>query len=178
MGTLSRSWRFFSLCLLLAGCEAGGLSSDWTPIEPPLAAPDFTLSRLEGGEVSLTEYRGQVVLMEFWATWCGPCRMSMPSLEVIYREHQGQPVAVLLVNAGESEKAIRRWAGRHYTAPILLDAQDTVRRSYGVRGIPQMFIIDPEGRIVYAHSGYGGGLEQGLRLIIKELLIPSESVHA
>ena len=158
-------------CVLCAdGCEPGGLSNEWHRIEPPVAAPNFTLPQLNGSPVTLSSLRGKVVIMEFWATWCGPCRMSTPSLEAVYREHKDQPVTVLLVNAGETADEIRRWAKQRFTAPILLDTKGAVRRQYGVAGIPKLFVIDQQGRIVYAHSGYGGGLEQSLRTVIKELL--------
>ena len=166
-----QSRTLFSLCLvLLAGCEAGGLSSDWKPIEAPLAAPDFTLSRLEGGEVSLIEYQGQVVLMEFWATWCGPCRYSTPSLEAIYRKYRDRGVTVLLINQQETPEAIRKWAENRFTATILLDRDGTVARRYGVEGIPQLFIVDQDVRLLYRRRGYGGGLERDLKHILDGLL--------
>lgn len=155
---------------LLAGCEAAGLSSDWKPIEPPLAAPDFRLERLEGGEVSLSDYQGEVVLMEFWATWCGPCRYSTPSLEAIYRKYRDRGVAVLLINQQETPEAIRTWAERRFTATILLDQDGTVARRYGVSGIPQLFVVDQDGRLLYRRHGYRGGLERDLRHVLNGLL--------
>jgi thiol-disulfide isomerase/thioredoxin len=134
-------------------------------------APPFSLARLGGGSVSLADQRGRVVVMEFWATWCGPCRMSTPSLEVIAKRHRDQPVSVLLINAGESAETVRAWTGRKFTAAsILLDADGEVRRRYGVAGIPRLLILDGEGRIVYDHSGYRGGVERNLTLILKQLM--------
>ncbi|MBI4342366.1 MAG: TlpA family protein disulfide reductase, partial [Candidatus Omnitrophica bacterium] len=99
-----------------SGCEPAGISSDWKRIEPPLAAPDFTLAQLEGGGVSLADERGRVVVMEFWATWCPPCRYSTPSLEAIHRRYRNRGVTVLLINAGESVERIKAWAERRFTA--------------------------------------------------------------
>lgn len=158
----------FALCLL--GCTPVQLGEEWQRIKDPVEAPDFTLDQLDGPPVALSALRGRVVIMEFWATWCGPCRMSTPSLEAVFREHKDKPVSVLLINAGEDVDTIRRWADRRFTAPILLDRQGNGRRLYGVSGIPQLFILDKQGRIVYDHSGYGGGLEQSLRIIIEQLL--------
>jgi thiol-disulfide isomerase/thioredoxin len=173
-----QSRTLFSLCLvLLAGCEAGGLSSEWKPIEPLLAAPDFTLSRLEGGEASLAEYRGHAVLMEFWATWCGPCRYSTPSLEVIYRKYRDRGVAVLLINQQETPEAIREWAENRFTATILLDRDGTVARRYGLTGVPQLFIVDQGGRLLYRRAGYRGGLERDLKHILDGLLNGDTAPH-
>ena len=165
----SRALLGFSL-LLLCGCEADTISSDWKRIDPPGEAPSFTLAQLNGGEVSLADLRGRVVIMEFWATWCGPCRFSLPSLDVIYRRYRDRGVNVLLINEGESPEAVRRWSGRRLTAPILLDEDARVGQTYGVTGIPRLFIVDQAGRIVYAHAGYGGGLERNLKLILETLL--------
>jgi len=158
------------IVLVLTGCEAEGIGSDWKRIEPPLPAPEFTLPQLDAGPVSLSDYRGRVVIMEFWATWCGPCRFSLPSLEVIYKRYRDRGVEVLLLNAGEAAETARKWAGGRFTAPILLDQDQQVGVLYRVRGIPRLFIVDQQGRLVYAHEGYGGGLERNLKLILEALL--------
>ncbi len=152
------------------GCGPAQLSDDWQRLPRPVEAPDFTLNALNGPPGTLSSLRGRVVIMEFWATWCGPCRMSTPSIEAIYREHKDKPVSVLLINADEDAGRIREWADNRFTATILLDSEGIVRRQYGVSGIPQLFILDKQLRIAYDKSGYGGGLEQNLRLIIKQLL--------
>ena len=156
--------------MFLCGCGPAQLSEEWQRIANPVEAPDFTLNALSGPPVTLSSLRGRIVIMEFWATWCGPCRMSTPSLEAIYREHRAKPVTVLLINAGDDAEKIRQWAGNRFTAPILLDSEGAVRRQYGISGIPHLFIVDRQGRVVYDKTGYGGGLEQNLRLIIKQLL--------
>ncbi len=159
------------LALLLgAGCGPETIGEDWRPLEPRMQAPDFTLTTLEGNPVSLSDFRGRVVVMEFWATWCGPCRMSTPSLEAVYKAHRDKPVTVLLVNAGESTDKVRAWTKGRFTAPVLLDAEGEAQQRYGVSGIPQLFIINQDGEIVYHHSGYRGGLEHNLRLILRQLL--------
>ena len=170
---LSRS---FSMTLLIvivaAGCLADG-HSEWQRMEPSVAAPEFTLPQLNGEAVSLSSLRGGVVLIEFWATWCGPCRYSTPSLEAVYRRYKDRGVTVLLINQGESPEQVRAWAGKRFTAPILLDRDGAVGTRYGVAGIPRLLIIDREGRILYDHSGYAGGLERNLDVILDELLAPT-----
>ena len=157
--------------VLSAGCvQETGVSTDWERVEPPKESVDFSVQQLDGSAVSLSGYRGRVVVMEFWATWCGPCRFSLPSLEVIYKRFRDRGVTVLLINQGEDADRVRKWAERRFTAPILLDTDQHVGRLYGVSGIPRLFIVDQAGRIVYAHAGYGGGLERNLALILEQLL--------
>ncbi len=156
--------------LLLWGCGVEGLGSDWKQVEPRVEAPTFTLPQLDGTPVNLSDYRGRVVIMEFWATWCGPCRYSTPSVEAIYRRNRDRGMTVLLVNEGEAAEPVRVWAGQRFTAPILLDRDGRVGARYGVAAIPTLFIIDQEGRLMYRHGGYGGGLERSLQRILDELL--------
>jgi len=155
------------------GCGPEGIGSDWKAVQPSIAAPDFTLPQLDGPPVTLSALRGRVVVLEFWATWCGPCRFSLPSLEVIHQRYRNRGVSILLINEGESERAVRQWTGRRFTAPILLDAAQTAGEQYGVRAIPRLFLVDQAGRVVYAHEGYGGGLERSLSLILDRLLAGS-----
>ena len=166
-------WLRVACCVLLVavcGCKSAGLTPDWHRVDPPTAAPDFSLTQLDGQPAKLSEYRGRVVIMEFWATWCGPCRYAMPSLDAIYRRFRDRGVTVLLINQGESAQQIRAWARRRVKAPILLDREQAVSRRYGLRGLPQLFVIDQQGQIAFAHGGYGGGLEMNLTLILNELL--------
>jgi len=156
--------------LVFIGCKPAGISSEWERVEPPRAAADFTLPQLNGDPVSLSALRGRPVVMEFWATWCAPCRYSTPSLEAVYRRYQDRGVVVLLVNQGESAEQIRAWSGKRFTAPMLLDHDGAVAGRYGVVGIPRLFILDRDGHIIFDHSGYAGGLERNLHVILDHLL--------
>ena len=157
--------------VMLAGCAPGGLGGDWKKIEPPVPAPGFTLPQLDAAQpVALSALRGRVVVMEFWATWCGPCRFSLPSLEAIHRKYRDRGVTILLINQGETPQAVRQWAGTRFTAPILLDEDTRVGARYQVRSIPRLFVVDRQGRLRWAHAGYGGGLERNLSLVLDELL--------
>ena len=174
-------WLRVAGCLLLVavcGCKSAGLTPDWHRVDPPRAAPDFSLTQLDGSPAQLSDYRGRVVIMEFWATWCGPCRFSLPSLEVIYKRYRDRGVTVLLLNQGESGEVIRQWIGKRFTAPILLDAENRVAQQYQVEAIPRLFVVDREGRVVYMHQGYGGGLERNLTMILDSLLAGSTPPHA
>ena len=163
--------------LLMLGCSAEGITSDGHRVESPMPAPDFSLQQLNGSAVTLSGLQGRVVIMEFWATWCGPCRFSLPSLEVIYKRYRDRGVTVLLINDGETPEAVRKWAERRFTAPILLDQSQDVVKRYGVSGIPRLFIVDQRGQIIYAHEGYGGGLERNLSLILDGLLAANQPEH-
>ena len=154
----------------LAGCGPERLGSDWQPIEPRVIAPDFTLPQLDGPSVNLAALRGRIVIMEFWATWCGPCRFSLPSLDVIAKRYRPLGVTVLLINEGEDEARVRAWTRHRFTTPILLDRGQEAGTLYGVRGIPHLLVIDQTGRVAYVHEGYGGGLERSLSLILDQLL--------
>ena len=160
------------LLLLAASCGPDGLSKEWERVEPPAPAADFSLQALDGSTVSLSSQKGRIVLLEFWATWCGPCRFSTPSLDVIYRKYKDRGVSVLLVNHGEEADVIRKWAKTRFVAPILLDPQKQVTFLYQADALPKLFVIDQQGRIVYVHEGYGGGLEASLKLILDEMLAP------
>ena len=160
--------------LTLGACEPSGLSSEWRRVDPPVAAPDFTLTQLDGGAVTLSKLRGRVVVLDFWATWCGPCRFSLPSLEVIYKQYQDHGVIVLLVNEGEEAATVRQWAQRRFTAPILLDRDEHVAQLYHATGLPTSLIIDQSGYLRYVHEGYGGGLEHSLSAILSELLVKKQ----
>lgn len=164
--------------LTICGCAPKTVTDDWHRVDPPISAPDFTLSQLDAGAVSLSDLRGKVVIMEFWATWCGPCRFSMPSLDVVYKRFRDRGVTVVLVNEGEPAPRVRQWAGTRFTAPILLDEDTQVGRLYHISSIPRLFIVNQDGQLVYEHSGYGGGLERNLTLILDELLAEVASGHA
>ena len=153
------------------GCQSS--APDWPRVERSVPAPEFSLPALDGNPIRLSDYRGQVVIMEFWATWCGPCRYSMPSLEHIYRKFQGRGVAVLLINQGESLEQIRTWLPQRITAPILLDRDQALGRRYAIPGLPTLVVVGQQGEILYVRSGYRGGLERDLTWILENLLKPS-----
>jgi len=118
-------------------------------------APEFTLSRLDGGEASLSDFRSRVVVLDFWATWCSPCRASMPGLEALRARYEDKGLIVVSVSLDRSGDDARRYLKTNgYDAFIglwesLADAQ-RVARLYGVFGIPRTFVIDRDGIIRYS----------------------------
>lgn len=111
-------------------------------------APDFTLTTVDGDTISLSDYKGQGVLINFWATWCGPCRREMPAIERRYQTHQDNGLVVLAVNVGEPEVSARGFAHSHQlTFPILLDPDKEVTKLYNVGQLPHSVFINPDGSV-------------------------------
>jgi peroxiredoxin len=117
-------------------------------------APEFSLADLTGKKVRLRELRGKLVLLNFFATWCGPCREEMPGMERLFRSHQDAGFVVVAVNMQESVKTVRPFAERlKLSFPIAMDADGTVTREYGVRALPVTFLIGRDGRIRWRALG-------------------------
>jgi thiol-disulfide isomerase/thioredoxin len=136
-----------------------------------LAAPDFELPRQGGGSVKLSELRGKVVILDFWATWCGPCRKALPSLQTYY-ESKHKDVEVFCVNVFERDggKSVEPfWKQNAFPMPVLLGTQETAQQ-FAVQSIPTLFVIGPDGRIGYRHQGFDPYLSEQLRWMAEDLL--------
>ncbi len=119
-----------------------------------VAAPEFSLSDLGGKKVQLKAFRGRLVFLNFFATWCGPCREEMPGMERLFRTHQERGLVVVAVNMEESAKTVRPFVEKlKLSFPIALDADGTVARDYGVRALPVSFLIGRDGKIVWRAIG-------------------------
>lgn len=155
----SRRWSGFMLLVLLLGtawawqsrvpASVAGVGPLPSPREG-FPAPDFTLDTLEGTPATLSDYRGQVVILNVWASWCGPCRAEMPALQNIYAAHRARGLAVLAVNSTFQDnladaQAFVQELGLSF--PVLLDQQGAVSRRYLVRALPSTFFIDRQGVI-------------------------------
>jgi len=135
------------------------------------AAPDFTLKSRDGKNVRLSDLRGQVVLLNFWASWCGPCRQEMPILDEIHNKYKSLGFSVLGVNLdAKSKKAINYLKDTPVTFPVLYDPKGDVSGQYGVQAMPSTVIIDKDGNVRYLHEGYKSGYEDDYRKQIKTLL--------
>jgi thiol-disulfide isomerase/thioredoxin len=135
-------------------------------------APDFSLKDLDDKQVSLTSLRGKVVILDFWATWCGPCKMSMPLLDKFYTDSKPKDVVVYGVNVwerGGTDKVKPFLTERGVHFPVLYGTND-IASAYGVRGIPTLVVIDKEGKIAYRHIGYDPTLVDILTWQTKSLL--------
>ncbi len=143
--------------LFLAGCrsvqsdDAPTLSSEATLPAPPdrPAAVPFSLPTLVGDTVSLEDYRGKVVLLNFWASWCPSCRSEMASLELYFQAHQTEGLTVLGINYQEDMKTVASFvADEALSFPLLLDEEGKVTAKYGIVGLPTSYFIDCEGRVI------------------------------
>ena len=132
-------------------------------------APDFTLQDLSGHPVTLSSYRGQkVVLMDFWATWCGPCRMAMPSLQDLADKFKDHSLEILSVNQGESADQVRNFVERRkYTFHAVLDQGQAVGDKYGVRAIPTLVLVDKKGVVQWMRVGYSANEDDLTQLVEK-----------
>jgi peroxiredoxin len=118
------------------------------------ATPALELKDLRGETHRLADYRGKVVLVNFWATWCDPCREEMPSMERLRGSLAGRPFEVLGVNLGESPSRIERFLEKlPLSFPLLLDRDSAVSKAWRARILPASFLVDREGRVRYAHVG-------------------------
>jgi peroxiredoxin len=110
-------------------------------------APDFTLSDLDGKSVSLSSFREQkAVVLDFWATWCGPCRMALPDLQEITDKYRDRGLQVFAVDQGESAEQVRFFfSRRQYSLSVLIDRDNVVGGSYGIRALPTSVIVDKNG---------------------------------
>ena len=164
--SLSRAAR----ALLFAAIGVGA-SVSATAVAPATAAPDFTLRTMDGQNLRLQEQRGRVVLVNFWATWCGPCRQEMPHLNKLYDKYRASGFVLLGVNVDEDSKAAAGVASKlGVKFPVLYDPNKAVGKLYGLDKMPSTVLIDRDGKVKYLHLGYVSGYEETYEKQIRELL--------
>jgi peroxiredoxin len=135
------------------------------------AAPDFALKSSSGDNLRLSEYRGDVVMVNFWATWCGPCRQEMPLLDELYSRYERVGFSLLGVNIDDdSRKAMNMVSELGVSFPVLFDARKEVSKLYKVEAMPVTVLIDREGTVRYVHHGYKPGYEDKYLDQIRSLL--------
>ncbi len=138
---------------------------------PSGIAPDFTLRTADGINLRLQEQRGRVVMVNFWATWCAPCRQEMPHLNRLYDKYRGSGFVLLGVNVDDDPaQAVAAAARLGLKFPVLLDAEKKVSRQYDLSSMPSTVLIDRDGRVRQVHRGYREGVEQTYELQIRDLL--------
>jgi peroxiredoxin len=117
-------------------------------------APDFALKDIDGKTHRLSDYRGRLVIVNFWATWCPPCRKEMPSMQRAWETIEREGIAMLAVNVGEDEDTIFAFTANYPVEfPLLMDRDSKVVQQWPVRGLPTTFVVDPQGRLAYRAIG-------------------------
>ena len=165
MGNLGTAVAVLLLVVLTIGACGSSASAGSTGVNQGNLAADFTLDTIDGQEVSLSDYRGNVVMINFWATWCPPCRAEIPDFEAAYQARQDDGFVVLGVNVEEPREAVAPFAqaiGMSY--PVLLDRRGQVMKMYRAPGLPISLILDRDGVIQVRHVGFltGKQLDQYL----------------
>jgi cytochrome c biogenesis protein CcmG, thiol:disulfide interchange protein DsbE len=150
---------------LFFGCSPGEKQSSGAP------APDFTLKTLEGEEMTLSKLEGKVIILDFWATWCGPCRDSIPHMVQLYNSSNEKGVEILGMNLDKgSVEGVRSFVkAMNIPYPIVLSS-DEVARNYRVQGIPTCVVIDKKGKVRHKYVGFSTAIVEQLSADAKTLL--------
>ena len=140
-------WKF-----ILSGVEEASVNADFS------SAPAFDLAGLDGQRYRLSDFSGRVVLVEFWATWCGPCRLQAEILARLYKEVQSDELEFLAVSLGEAEDIVRDFSHKDpFPYPVLLDPEETLGYALEVYALPTVMIVDGDGRITFLRPGISDG---------------------
>lgn len=144
------------------------------------SAPDFSLKDLDDKDVTLEQHFGKkLVVLEFWATWCGPCRYTMAQIHNIKEKVKGKPVEFLSIDQAEDKKKVSEFAkARGLKMRILLDFDSSVSRAYGVYGLPTIFVIDMKGEVRAKIVGYRADLETAMEQFLDQLLAEKTAEEA
>lgn len=140
-----------ALCLVLSACGGG----ENAPIKKGETYRDFTATLADGGSFTLSEEEGKVILLNFWATWCGPCVMEMPAFPRLIEKY-GDRLCLVAANCAEDEQTVKKFLSDNgYTFPVVLDPEGTVAALYPTDSIPYTLIIAPNGKVVHIATGAG-----------------------
>ena len=154
----------FSACVALIAVAA--LRAAESPLAPAVHLPDA-----DGASISLADLRGKVVLVDFWASWCAPCKASFPLLDTLRRDLRGKGVEVVAINVDERRRDMDAFlADRKHDMPVLVDSKGVAAQAFGVQAMPTSFILDRAGRIRFTHTGYTAATVQRYREEIAMLL--------
>ena len=176
--TIRLTLMLIAFALLLGAFVATACSNSNQEVDavnsPPAAkggrlAPNFLLSDLDGNEIDLSNLRGKTVIVNFWATWCPPCREEMPDIESLYQQYKNQGVEVIGIGMMENENRVREFVQKgNYSWTFTIDTKGDVARNYRVVAIPTSFFIDSQGIIRSIHRGpmNTGDIEDNVKKII------------
>lgn len=150
-------------CFLFLSCDGA------TAGDAPAAGPrtDFRLKTIDGRTLGPKDFPGQVVVVDFWATWCGPCHLQARILEPVYRDFKGRGVQFLAANVGEEPEQVKKFLkDKPFPYPVLLDPSESISAELGVAALPTLLVVDKKGKVAYFQSGIADG--DTLRQIIKK----------
>ncbi len=143
--------------LLLMGLTLGVATAAWAGVSKGVHAPEIALATLDGNRATLSSHRGHVVIVDFWAQWCEPCKRELPELQKLAQRYADKQVVVLTVNIdkerGNAERLVRQLG---LTLPVLLDSAGSVAAVYDLPKMPSSFVIDKKGVVRYVHDGFNG----------------------
>ena len=143
-------------CLLLAACTAAPVETVASTEAAPIAAPDFTVYTADGQAVKLSDYLGKPVVLNFWASWCPPCKAEMPDFQEEFSS-RGESIQFLMVNLTVGNETLESATGfiaqQGYSFPVFYDTEADAANTYGIQSIPTTFFIDPEGNLIAQASG-------------------------
>jgi cytochrome c biogenesis protein CcmG/thiol:disulfide interchange protein DsbE len=151
--------------LLLLGCK-NGASTGQAASAPGAPAPagkteakaDFQLASIDGRQIGPKSFPGQVVVVDFWATWCMPCRLQAEILEPVYRDYKGRGVQFLATNVGEEPDQVKKFLkDKPFPYPVLLDPQQATADKLGIVALPTLMVVDKKGEVAYFQSGIADG---------------------
>ncbi len=169
--TLTRSLFLLLLVPLLALAGRTAI----TPIDEKPPAPNFSLKDMDGNVVTLESLRGKPVILNFWATWCPPCRAELPAMNRAWHKIKDKGVAMVAIDVGEDEGTIFAFQADYpMDFTVLLDEDGTEIKKWPVRGVPTTFVIDPEGRMVYRAAGARDWDDDELLQKVLDLRLPEK----
>ncbi|UCE90150.1 MAG: TlpA family protein disulfide reductase [Pseudomonadota bacterium] len=163
--------RKVSTTLIAAAAVALFITQSAVAIKADMMAPDFTLKSASGKNLRLNDYRGQVVMVNFWATWCAPCRKELPHLNKLYQKYQDQGFTLLGVNIDSESAEAKRMAKELKIAfPVLFDTKQETSKLYKLKAMPSTVLVDRSGKVISYHLGYKPGYERKYEKEVQALL--------
>ncbi|MFN7019179.1 MAG: TlpA family protein disulfide reductase [Fimbriimonadales bacterium] len=164
----ARWWTILALAALTAIGAHALLQQQGLPVGAD--APNFRLETLDGKVVELSQLRGKPVFIDFWATWCGPCRRALPHTQKL-AEKYGKDAHILAINLKEDPETVREFLQKHnYTFTVPMDINGEVATAYRVRGIPHFVLLDAQGKVQFVQIGYGPGIERKLEVELQKAI--------
>ena len=172
---MRNTFTFVALILawLVPATSFAALGHELSKLPTPVAAPDFTLEDMDGETYTLSELRGKVVMVNFWASWCPPCREELPSMETVYQALKNEDFIVLAINQWETPDHVFSYMGQlevYPNFPILFDRDSSVSVAFGVQGLPTTLLINKQGHVVYRAVGGRNFNHPEVRALIQQMI--------